>query len=116
MWLDGLDEWVTVALLIEERLKSGDGGVQRLVDDGLRLVVSLEEEVDGWESAVADLDVGGGAGRARFLIPRAGAAVGAGADRRRASGRPVARGTSGGKGLRRGTMGGGFCERLTASR
>ena len=69
VWLDGLDEWVTVALLIEERLKSGDGGVQRLVDDGLRLVVSLEEEVDGWESAVADLDVGGGAGGARFLDP-----------------------------------------------
>ena len=69
MWLNGLDEWVTVVLLVEEHLKSGDGGVQRLVDDGLGLVVSLEEEVDRWESAVADLDVGGGASGVRFLDP-----------------------------------------------
>ena len=47
MWLDGLDEWVTVVLLVEEHLKSGDGGIQRLIDDGLKLVVSLKEEVNG---------------------------------------------------------------------
>ena len=50
---------------------TGDGGIQRLIDDGLRLIVSLKEEVNGWESAVADLVIRGGdvGEQARFLNP-----------------------------------------------